>query len=83
MENAIKIARAHTGRPGIIAFNGGFHGRTNLTMGLTGKVNPYKVGFGPFPSEIYHLPYPNEYLGVSEESALTALDELFHCDIEA
>ncbi|GAA4494901.1 4-aminobutyrate--2-oxoglutarate transaminase [Pseudaeromonas paramecii] len=83
VENAIKIARAHTGRPGIIAFNGGFHGRTNLTMGLTGKVNPYKVGFGPFPSEIYHLPYPNDYLGVSEECALTALDELFHCDIEA
>lgn len=83
VENAVKIARAHTGRPGIIAFNGGFHGRTNLTMGLTGKVNPYKVGFGPFPGEIYHLPYPNDYLGVSEACALTALDELFHCDIEA
>ena len=82
VENAIKIARAHTGRSGIIAFQGGFHGRTNMTMGLTGKMNPYKIGFGPFPNEIYHLPYPNEYLGISEAFALTALEELFHCDIE-
>lgn len=82
VENAIKIARAHTGRSGIIAFQGGFHGRTNMTMGLTGKMNPYKIGFGPFPNEIYHLPYPNDYLGITEQSALAALDELFHSDIE-
>ncbi|MFH7565164.1 4-aminobutyrate--2-oxoglutarate transaminase [Oceanimonas smirnovii] len=82
VENAVKIARAHTKRSGIIAFNGGFHGRTNMAMGLTGKVAPYKAGFGPFPNEIYHLPYPNAYHGVTEEQSLKALDELFHCDIE-
>ncbi len=49
VENAVKIARAHTGRPGVIAFSGGFHGRTYMTMALTGKVAPYKIGFGPFP----------------------------------
>lgn len=82
VENAVKIARAYTKRSGVIAFNGSFHGRTNMTMGLTGKVAPYKAGFGPFPSEIYHLPFPNEYHGVTAEQSLKALDELFHCDIE-
>ncbi|MEL0635322.1 4-aminobutyrate--2-oxoglutarate transaminase [Marinomonas sp. TI.3.20] len=82
VENCVKIARAYTGRPGVIAFNGGFHGRTNMTMGLTGKVNPYKIGFGPFPSDIYHIPYPNDYLGITEEQALTDLEERFLCDIE-
>ncbi|GAM72498.1 gamma-aminobutyrate [Vibrio sp. JCM 19236] len=82
VENAVKIARAKTGRSGVIAFKGGFHGRTNLTMGLTGKVAPYKAGFGPFPNEIYHLPYPNQYHGISEEQSLTALQDLFACDIE-
>ncbi|MFR9718911.1 4-aminobutyrate--2-oxoglutarate transaminase [Aeromonas diversa] len=82
VENAIKIARAHTGRPGVIAFKGGFHGRTMMGMALTGKVVPYKVGFGPFPGEVYHLPFPADYLGVSEESALTALEALFAADIE-
>lgn len=82
VENCVKIARAYTGRPGVIAFNGGFHGRTNMTMGLTGKVNPYKIGFGPFPSDIYHIPYPNDYLGITEEQALTDLEERFICDIE-
>ncbi len=82
VENCVKIARAHTGRPGVIAFNGGFHGRTNLTMGLTGKVAPYKAGFGPFPGEIYHAPYPNAYHGVSVEASLAALNMLFTCDIE-
>ena len=67
VENAVKIARAATGRPGVIAFSGGFHGRTNLCMGLTGKVVPYKKGFGPFTPEIYHAPFPAEYLGVSAE----------------
>ena len=58
VENCIKIARAHTKRRGVIAFNGGFHGRTNMTMGLTGKITPYKHLFGPFPNDIYHIPYP-------------------------
>ncbi|GAM75257.1 alpha-ketoglutarate aminotransferase [Vibrio ishigakensis] len=57
VENAIKVARAHTKRSGVIAFKGGFHGRTNMCMGLTGKVAPYKAGFGPFPNEIYHAPF--------------------------
>jgi len=82
VENCVKIARAHTRRSGVIAFNGGFHGRTNLTMGLTGKVAPYKAGFGPFPGEIYHVPYPNAYHGVSEEESLRALNLLFTVEIE-
>ncbi len=82
VENCVKIARSHTGRPGVIAFNGGFHGRTNLTMGLTGKVVPYKASFGPFPAGIFHAPYPNEFHGVSIEDSLKALNMLFTCDIE-
>ncbi len=82
VENAIKIARASTGRPGVIAFSGGFHGRTNLCMGLTGKVVPYKKGFGPFTPEIYHAPFPAQYLGVSAEASLQALDQLFRNDIQ-
>lgn len=81
VENCIKIARAYTGRRGVIAFNGGFHGRTMLAMGLTGKITPYKNLFGPFPGEIYHAPYPISYHGVSEEESLKAIDNLFHCDI--
>lgn len=83
VENCIKIARSYTGRTGVIAFNGGFHGRTNMTMGLTGKVVPYKAGFGPFPNEIYHVPFPSQYLGVSEEQALADLEQRFAADIEA
>jgi 4-aminobutyrate aminotransferase/(S)-3-amino-2-methylpropionate transaminase len=83
VENAIKIARAVTGRPGVIAFSGGFHGRTNLCMGLTGKVVPYKKGFGPFTPGIYHAPFPAEYLGVSADASLAALEQLFKSDIEA
>jgi 4-aminobutyrate aminotransferase/(S)-3-amino-2-methylpropionate transaminase len=82
IENAVKIARAHTGRPGIIAFGGAFHGRTNLCMGLTGKVVPYKKGFGPFTPEIYHVPFPAEYLGISAAASLEALEQLFKNDIE-
>jgi len=82
VENAIKIARAHTGRPGVIAFSGGFHGRTNMTMGLTGKVAPYKKGFGPFPGEIYHLPFPMAHHGVTIEDSFAALEHLFRADIE-
>jgi 4-aminobutyrate aminotransferase/(S)-3-amino-2-methylpropionate transaminase len=82
VENAVKIARSRTGRPGVIAFSGGFHGRTNLCMGLTGKVLPYKKGFGPFTPEIYHAPFPAEYLGVSGSDSLAALEALFKYDIE-
>ncbi len=81
VENAVKIARAHTGRRGVIAFNGGFHGRTMLAMGLTGKITPYKNLFGPFPAEIYHAPFPIEYHGLSAEHSLLALDELFKVDL--
>jgi 4-aminobutyrate aminotransferase len=82
VENAIKIARASTGRPGIIAFSGGFHGRTLMACGLTGKVSPYKIGFGPFPAEIYHLPFPMAPHGVSMEDTLDALHTLFKASIE-
>ncbi len=82
VENAVKVARAHTGRSGVIAFKGGFHGRTNMTMGLTGKIAPYKAGFGPFPNEIFHAPYPNELHGISTQDSLQALQDLFACDIE-
>jgi len=82
VENAIKIARAHTRRSGVIAFSGGFHGRTNLTMGLTGKVAPYKKGFGPFPGETYHLPFPMPHHGVTVEDSFAALEHLFRADIE-
>lgn len=82
VENAVKVARAHTGRPGIISFNFGFHGRSLLTMGMTGKVAPYKVGFGPFPADIYHAPFPMEVHGVSQEDSLKALATLFKTDIE-
>ncbi len=83
VENAVKIARAATGRPGVIAFGGAFHGRTMLGMALTGKVVPYKVGFGPFPGDIYHLPFPNALHGVTEEAALKALQQVFKADIDA
>ncbi|RXJ88616.1 4-aminobutyrate--2-oxoglutarate transaminase [Arcobacter sp. CECT 8983] len=81
VENCVKIARAHTGRRGIVAFNGGFHGRTNMTMALTGKTMPYKKGFGPFPAEIYHLPYPTQFNGTSVKDTLVALKNLFKVDI--
>jgi 4-aminobutyrate aminotransferase/(S)-3-amino-2-methylpropionate transaminase len=82
VENAVKIARAHTGRPGVIAFTGGFHGRTMMALALTGKVAPYKSGFGPFPGDVYHVPFPIPYHGVSEQDSMAALDALFRADIE-
>lgn len=81
-ENAIKIARAATKRTAIISFVGGFHGRTLGTLALTGKVEPYKKGFGPFPGEIYHIPYPNKYHGVEPADSLRALEALFKADVE-
>jgi len=82
VENAIKIARSYTGRSGVVAFSGAFHGRTFMAMTLTGKVVPYKTGFGPFPAEIFHAPYPIAYHGVSVEDALAALDRLFQTDVD-
>jgi 4-aminobutyrate aminotransferase/(S)-3-amino-2-methylpropionate transaminase len=82
VENAVKIARARTGRPGVIAFDGGFHGRTNFCMGLTSKVVPYKAGFGPFPADIYRAPFPIDYLGISVEAALDALQALFNTEFD-
>jgi 4-aminobutyrate aminotransferase len=82
VENAVKIARAHTGRPGVVAFSGAFHGRTLMGMALTGKVVPYKQGFGPFPGEVYHVPFPTVLGGVTTANALAALQTLFKCDIE-
>lgn len=82
VENAIKIARAATGRQAVIAFGGGFHGRTLLGMALTGKVAPYKAGFGPFPAEIYHAEYPNALHGIGVDDALRSLQHIFKYDIE-
>ncbi len=83
VENAIKIARAHTKRPGVIAFTSGYHGRTMLTLGLTGKVAPYKLGFGPFPGDIFHAQFPNTLHGVSIDASMASIDSIFKNDIEA
>ncbi|MFY8125836.1 MAG: 4-aminobutyrate--2-oxoglutarate transaminase [Hydrogenophaga sp.] len=83
VENAVKIARAHTGRSGVIAFGGGYHGRTLLTLGLTGKVVPYKTGFGPFPAEVFHARFPNALHGVSVDDAIESIEHIFKNDIEA
>lgn len=83
VENAVKIARSYTRRSGIIAFTGGYHGRTIMTLGLTGKVAPYKTGFGPFPAEVFHAAFPNPLHGVSVEDALASVQTLLKNDIEA
>jgi len=83
VENAVKIARAATRRQAVIAFGGGFHGRTLLGMALTGKVAPYKAGFGPFPAEIYHAEFPNPLHGVSVADSLRSIEHLFKYDVEA
>lgn len=82
VENAVKIARAATGRTGLIAFGGGFHGRTMFGLALTGKVAPYKVKFGPFPGGIFHVPFPNALHGVSEDDSIAAIERLFAYSIE-
>ncbi len=82
VENSVKIARRYTGRSGIIAFSGAFHGRTMMGMALTGKVVPYKAGFGPFPAEVFHVPYPVEYHGVTVQDSLNAIETLFRSDVE-
>lgn len=82
LENAIKAARAYTGRPGVITFAGGYHGRTMLTMAMTGKVLPYKKKFAPMPSEIFHVPFPHTQFGVTVEDTLKYISMLFRADIE-
>ncbi|MHB1689937.1 MAG: 4-aminobutyrate--2-oxoglutarate transaminase [Thiomonas sp.] len=81
VENAIKIARAYTKRPGVIAFGGAFHGRSLFAVSLTGKVQPYKAGFGPFPPEIYHAPFPCHCASLDETRK--AVEHLFKADIES
>src|SRR5690348_11380738 len=82
VENAVKIARSATGRPAVIAFDRGFHGRTLLTMSLTSKVKPYTKGFGPFAPEVYHSPAPYPYRGIGTEEAINALRELFIAHVD-
>ncbi len=77
VENAVKVARISTGRPGIVSFAGGFHGRTMMGMALTGKVVPYKKGFGPFPADIWNVAFPNTYHGISGADSIGALKSLF------
>ena len=83
IENAVKIARSHTGRSGVIAFGGGYHGRTLLTLGLTGKVAPYKTGFGPFPAEVFHAVFPSQLRGVSVDDSIASVEAIFKNDIES
>jgi 4-aminobutyrate aminotransferase/(S)-3-amino-2-methylpropionate transaminase len=81
LENAVKISRHYTGRTAVVAFSGAFHGRTSLTMAMTGKVQPYKVG-GPFAAEVYHVPFPNPLHDVTVEDSLKALATLFKADVD-
>jgi 4-aminobutyrate aminotransferase/(S)-3-amino-2-methylpropionate transaminase len=83
VENAVKIARAATGRRDVIAFNGSFHGRTLMTMALTGKVLPYKAKFGPFPAGVWHVPYPIAHKGTTVDDTMNAIEWLFRADVEA
>ena len=82
VENAIKIARYATGRSAIIAFSGAFHGRTMMAMALTGKVMPYKKGFGPFPAEVFHSTFPHAFHGLTVERALDDLERLLATDVD-
>ena len=82
VENAVKIARAATRRPAVIALGGAFHGRTFMGMALTGKVAPYKAGFGPFPAGVYHVPAPVPLHGVTADDSLRALAQLFKADVD-
>ena len=75
VENAVKIARYYTGKQHIVAFKGGFHGRTYMAMGLTGKENPYKKGFGPFPDFISHSEFPYNYRDISDDEAINMFQE--------
>ena len=83
VENAVKFARSYTGRPAVIGFEGGFHGRTLLSLTLTSKTHPYKAGLGPFAPEVYRVPFPNEYRGPSAAEALDALERALVTQIAA
>jgi 4-aminobutyrate aminotransferase/(S)-3-amino-2-methylpropionate transaminase len=83
VENAVKLARLHTGRPGVIAFEGAFHGRTLLSMTMTSKFHPYKTGMGPYAPEVYRAPYPNAYRGPDASEALAALERMFETHVPA
>jgi 4-aminobutyrate aminotransferase len=83
IENAVKIARAATGRPAVVVFENGFHGRTLLTMAMTSKVRPYKAGFGPFPGEVYRAAAPYPYRGIDSDTAIASLEHLFKSEVEA
>jgi 4-aminobutyrate aminotransferase len=82
VENAVKIARAATGRPGVVVFDYAFHGRTLLAMTMTSKVKPYKAKFGPFAPEVYRAPAPYPYHGISSDDAIAALEHLFKADVD-
>jgi 4-aminobutyrate aminotransferase/(S)-3-amino-2-methylpropionate transaminase len=82
VENAVKIARAKTGRPAIVSFDRGFHGRTLMTMSLTSKVKPYKKGFGPFAPEVYRAPAPYPYRGITSDDSIAALEQLFLAHVD-
>lgn len=82
VENAVKIARAATGRPGVIAFSAGYHGRTLLTLGLTGKVSPYKKHVGPFPTDIFRVPFPSVRDDITVQDSIRALEMLFLTDAQ-
>jgi 4-aminobutyrate aminotransferase / (S)-3-amino-2-methylpropionate transaminase / 5-aminovalerate transaminase len=77
VENAVKFARAYTGRPAVVGFEGAFHGRTYLSLALTSKTHPYKAGFGPFAPEVYRVPFPNAFRGPTAFEALAALRRAF------
>nr|WP_281494731.1 4-aminobutyrate--2-oxoglutarate transaminase [Marinobacter sp. S6332] len=83
LENALKIARAATGRTNVICFNGGYHGRTFMTMAMNGKAAPYQTDFGPMPGSVYRAPYPVPYHGVTEEDALRGLEMTMKADSPA
>ena len=83
LENAVKIARAATGRPNVICFHGGYHGRTLYTMAMNGKAAPYQTDFGPMPGNVFRAPYPVPYHGVSEEEALRGLEMVMKADSPA
>jgi len=80
LENAVKVARAATGRSSVICFTGGYHGRTFMTMAMNGKVAPYRTDFGPMPGQVYRAPYPVPSIGVSEEEALRGLEMTLKTD---
>ncbi|HEY7198554.1 MAG TPA: 4-aminobutyrate--2-oxoglutarate transaminase [Gaiellaceae bacterium] len=83
VENAVKLARLHTGRPGVIAFEGAFHGRTLLAMTMTSKFHPYKTGMGPYAPDVYRAPFPNTYRGPTADEALARLERMFEADVPA